>query len=85
MIANRKPQPSSKNLVCLRSSDRKVIYQAFVSGEPKHTLTWRGDVYEARVRVYTNTGIATFNYVKIDSEDLSNIAIAPGIEKLPDQ
>lgn len=85
MILNRKTQSNPKNLVCLRSSNRKVIYQAFVNGEPKHTLTWRGDVYEARARVYSNTGIATFNYVKIDSEDLSNIAIAPGIEKLPDQ
>jgi hypothetical protein len=75
--APKSTSKNSKNLVCLRSSDYKVIYQAFVSGEPRHILTWRGGVYEARARVYSNTGTATFNYVRIASEDLSNIAIAP--------
>lgn len=85
MIANTKTYPNPQNLVCLRSSDRKIIYQAFVKDEPKNILTWRGDVYEGRTRTYASDGQITFYYTKVESEDVSNIATPPAIKKLPGQ
>lgn len=76
MIANRKPQPTPRNLVCLRSPDRSIVHQFFVVAEPKNILTYKGDVYEGRTRAYASDGVITFYYTKVESEDASNIAIA---------
>jgi hypothetical protein len=86
MIANTMPPTSTlktpKNVVFLRSADYELVHQAFVFREPSPILTWRGGVYEARTCTYSSCGVTTFGYVRVDSEDLSNVAIAQPSQRI---